>query len=201
MNWDAAGAIGEVIGALAVVVTLLYLARQTRSNTRAVIAASTTHTNWGFAEFDERIAKDPELIMIIRKPLKTDLAQFEESEWDRFQFFARSQVGRMHDAYQQSQLGFSTDDFVDARLDFMRSLLERPAWRLFWKNEGGIWTKGFVDNVEKRRPTGVGMLTFHQILEQYDETTPNQQLERSAYWSLRLQITRYARGKLVPNVR
>ena len=28
MNWDAIGAIGEVVGAVAVVVTLLYVARQ-----------------------------------------------------------------------------------------------------------------------------------------------------------------------------
>ena len=36
MNWDAIGAIGEVIGALAVVVTLLFLSQQLRQNTRTV---------------------------------------------------------------------------------------------------------------------------------------------------------------------
>ena len=35
MNWDAMGAIGEVVGALAVVVTLIYLAMQIRHNTAA----------------------------------------------------------------------------------------------------------------------------------------------------------------------
>jgi len=34
MNWDAIGAIGEIIGALAVVVTLIYLAIQTRHNSK-----------------------------------------------------------------------------------------------------------------------------------------------------------------------
>ena len=32
MNWDAIGAIGEIIGALAVVVSLIYLAGQIRHN-------------------------------------------------------------------------------------------------------------------------------------------------------------------------
>ena len=36
MNWDAIGAIGEIVGAIAVVITLLYLAHQTRINTKAV---------------------------------------------------------------------------------------------------------------------------------------------------------------------
>ena len=34
MNWDATGAIGELIGALAVVLSLLYLARQIRHSSK-----------------------------------------------------------------------------------------------------------------------------------------------------------------------
>jgi len=36
MNWDAIGAVSELVGALAVVITLIYLALQIRQNTRAV---------------------------------------------------------------------------------------------------------------------------------------------------------------------
>ena len=40
MNWEAAGAIGEIVGALAVFITLAYLAVQIRQNTGAVRAAA-----------------------------------------------------------------------------------------------------------------------------------------------------------------
>ena len=40
MNWDAIGAIGEVLGALGVITTLVYLAVQIRQNTRAVQGAT-----------------------------------------------------------------------------------------------------------------------------------------------------------------
>lgn len=40
MNWDAIGAVGEVIGATAVVITLAYLAIQIRQSTDATRAAS-----------------------------------------------------------------------------------------------------------------------------------------------------------------
>ena len=43
MNWDALGAIGEVVGAAGVIITLAYLAIQIRSNTTAVKVA--THQN------------------------------------------------------------------------------------------------------------------------------------------------------------
>ena len=36
MNWEALGALSELIGAIAVVLTLIYLAVQIRQNTRAI---------------------------------------------------------------------------------------------------------------------------------------------------------------------
>ena len=40
MNWDALGAIGELIGGAAVIVTLIYLAVQLRQNTKGIRAQS-----------------------------------------------------------------------------------------------------------------------------------------------------------------
>ncbi len=40
MNWDAIGAIGEVLGALGVIATLIYLTTQLRLNTNAMRASS-----------------------------------------------------------------------------------------------------------------------------------------------------------------
>ena len=40
MNWDAIGAVGEIIGALAVVLTLGYLAIQTRHSAAATQSAT-----------------------------------------------------------------------------------------------------------------------------------------------------------------
>jgi len=48
MNWQAIGAIGEIVGAVAVVATLLYLARDIRQNSRslAISALRDTTANW-----------------------------------------------------------------------------------------------------------------------------------------------------------
>jgi hypothetical protein len=40
MNWDAIGAVGEIVGALAVFLTLVYLAGQINQNTKAVRATA-----------------------------------------------------------------------------------------------------------------------------------------------------------------
>ena len=166
MNWDAIGSIGEVIGALAVVATLIYLAHQTRMNTKAVLAASSSQSTLGFAEFDERIAHDQELRTVIRKSLQSDLTQFSESEWDCFQFFARAQVGRMQNAFLQSEFGFYQNQLADVQLNFMRSLLEYPAWQAFWENDEGVWTEDFVADVSRREPAKIGMLGLNEIIQQ-----------------------------------
>ena len=46
MNWDAIGAVGEIAGALGVILSLVYLASQIRSqNTESRLAAVTEWTN------------------------------------------------------------------------------------------------------------------------------------------------------------
>jgi len=49
MNWDAIGAVGEVVGAVAVVVTLLYVARQIRqANAQSQERISMTTKEYSF---------------------------------------------------------------------------------------------------------------------------------------------------------
>ena len=45
MNWEAISAIGQIVGALAVVISLIYLAREIRRNARAERLASTDSLN------------------------------------------------------------------------------------------------------------------------------------------------------------
>ncbi|MGB0133791.1 hypothetical protein, partial [Dokdonella sp.] len=61
MNWDAIGAIGEIAGAIGVIVTLLYLAIQLRQNTKASNAIAVQNSMENSARFSELISKDPEL--------------------------------------------------------------------------------------------------------------------------------------------
>jgi len=150
----------------------VYLARQTRMNTKAVLAASSSQSTLGFAEFDERIAHDEDLRMVIRKSLQPDLTQFSEAEWDCFQFFARSQVGRMQNAFLQSEFGFYQSELADVQLNFMRSLLEYPAWQAFWENDEAVWTDSFRKEVTRRKPQQIGMLSLKDIIEQRSNNNP-----------------------------
>lgn len=58
MNWEAAGAIGEIIGAIAVVATIAYLARQLSANTSSNQGIAIAHI---ITEGREQLIRDKDL--------------------------------------------------------------------------------------------------------------------------------------------
>ena len=72
MNWEAIGVIAEVVGAVAVVVTLIYLAIQTRLTRKAIEETSehafqqSTHTAVGmYSDWRRAVLATPELAKIM----------------------------------------------------------------------------------------------------------------------------------------
>ena len=67
MDWGAIAAVGEILGAVAVVVTLLYLAKQIRQSSKAVevtaLRDSTDHWN----HWSELVASSPGLAEIVAR--------------------------------------------------------------------------------------------------------------------------------------
>jgi hypothetical protein len=67
MNWDAIGAAGEVIGALAVVLTLAYLAIQIRQSTATAKMAAMQNIIQAGVDHTSRIADNSELAEMINR--------------------------------------------------------------------------------------------------------------------------------------
>jgi hypothetical protein len=67
VHWEAVGAFGEIIGAAAVVLSLVYLAVQVRQNTGALRAAAAAEAVAAIREFNGRIIDDPEINEIFVK--------------------------------------------------------------------------------------------------------------------------------------
>jgi len=62
MNWDAIGAVGEVGGAIAVVATLVYLARQIRHSAEANIASTQFGIQAEFNRVHEIAIANPKML-------------------------------------------------------------------------------------------------------------------------------------------
>ena len=67
MKWEAIGAVGETVGALAVLATLVYLAMQIRQNTKAVQAAAVDSANSQVSKIREVIFADADVANMYRR--------------------------------------------------------------------------------------------------------------------------------------
>ena len=87
MNWDALGAIAELIGVVAVLITLVYLATQVRqSNQMQRQQISTEQTN-RYHSNSHLLASNPDLMTIYRKAMiGEDLTEEERRRFGTFMF-------------------------------------------------------------------------------------------------------------------
>ena len=83
MNWDAISAVGEIVGAIGVVISLAYLAIQVRHNTRAMMAQSAREAVAAMRDFNKSMVEDPAIARIFRLGAE-DLASLNEDERGRF---------------------------------------------------------------------------------------------------------------------
>jgi hypothetical protein len=83
MNLNDLANLGQIIGALAVVISLFYVASQIRQNTNAVRSATAQTVHEHFAKWYHLVAADDELAQIVAKGLR-DYGSLSEKERVRF---------------------------------------------------------------------------------------------------------------------
>ena len=83
MNWNAISAIGEAIGAMGVIASLLYLAVQIRSDAKERRAATVNERSGAFREFLRLIAENADLSAVLFRGIQ-DFGALERTELPRF---------------------------------------------------------------------------------------------------------------------
>ena len=147
INWDAIGAIGEIIGALAVVVTLGYLALQVETNTAAVKQASRQATLMGRAEAGRWVAGDPVLSELLWKgSMEPD--QLSDREWQRFVLVLQSVFRPVELAYIDYQEGRISPELWEAQHQTIVFWCARPGYRRFLGEYGQTFYPDFVRYIE-----------------------------------------------------
>lgn len=106
MNWEAMAAVAELLGVLAVFVTLIYLAVQIRQNTTAVATATYESTMSGFNDINVVVAGNPALASILDRGCQ-DLDSLNAEETVQFNFLLRcyaNQWWKLFKLYQRGSL-------------------------------------------------------------------------------------------------
>lgn len=156
MNWDAIGAIGDAVGGVGVVVSLVYLAFQTRQNTRAVRVASFHQVIDSFSEVSLAVFQDPSLVSLMMRA-RSDPESFTPEDTVRYEFFLLTFFRRAESMFFHSEQGtLQRDSWHGIGVTLQRVLADKPSER-WWSENAPRFNPTFrayveTDLIGKRKP-------------------------------------------------
>ena len=148
MNWEAIGAIAEILGALAVFLSLVYLAIQTRNNTRALRSAAFHQVRESFSEVSLVMVQNPEIANLVNRAIKND-PDLSDDEILRFNYFLTTLIRRGESAYFQSSDGaLQFESWLGIKVSLLPSLSSGYGIK-WWENSSQRFTKEYGEALRK----------------------------------------------------
>ena len=143
------GNYGEFVGAIAIVITLTYLAMQLRQNTRAARAQTVQDLNKGIANYLLVQAQSAELGSAWSKAVDGGNHCLSVEEEFYVRGFAAALVYSYQNSFDQARLGTLTDEQWEEYRSLFNGVIEnwRP-FKEFWKEYKGLYPRSFVHAVE-----------------------------------------------------
>jgi hypothetical protein len=146
MSWDAIGAVGEIVGALAVVATLLYLAAQIRQNNASQRVAAKQEMTRQFADFVDFLVLNPELESLHDRGVAGDeLTAQETATFTRMMAKASWYMAVMHFQYRVQEL--DVGDWEESR-SLIAYYCSTPGFQKFWRNRERAHGPEFLEYVD-----------------------------------------------------
>lgn len=145
MNWEAIGAIGEIIGALAVVISLAYLAIQIRAQNKESRLAAVHEILVGFRE-SMRSFSSGDLTEIFVKA-NNDFDSLSDSEALKLYSGVLPMIRLWEEAYIQNDKGRLENQYWEGINCQYSSYLDLPAFARVWKLRGKHFDKNFQNFV------------------------------------------------------
>jgi hypothetical protein len=146
MTIQELGSIGEFVGALAVLLSLVYLAYQIRQNTRSV-RASTHHTTAHAAYGIQHLIAESETVARIWLTGAREPQKLTREERARFDAIMRSFFMWYEDTYFQYRNSMIGRDVWEARQESMMGHLRDAGILSWWSKNSHIFTESFVSYV------------------------------------------------------
>lgn len=134
MNWSAIGAIGEIIGAIAVVASLGYLAVQVRQNTKMMKAQTRDSVSTKQMQIATYVFQEPSMAEIIQGGLRGEYEQ-QTPEHLKFGGFLTANLREWENSYHQYKAGLFEHGDFEARQVRWKQLLQFKTIQARWEQD------------------------------------------------------------------
>jgi len=154
MNWDAIGAIGEIVGALGVVASLFYVAYQVRQNTTQS-RFNTDAVNTSNAEALSNVATELRMKLAENEALadlfikgQDDPGSLTKSEAIRFRAFLSAILHNSQVAFEAYLRGINKKQWSASKVVVCR-VLSTPGGHWLWEGYSDDFTEEFKSEVNR----------------------------------------------------
>jgi hypothetical protein len=149
MNWDAMGAIGELVGSAAVVITLAYLAIQTKNNNKASRSNSTNQSRAALTEVMGIIASDSEAMAVYYTGM-TDPDSLDAPQRLRFDTFVFMQLRATEAMFWEHRDTMLANELWEAQWRGQQRVLLTEGGRGSWLRQQNLVSTLFKDWVNDK---------------------------------------------------
>jgi len=156
LNWEAVGALAELLGAAGVIGSLAYLAVQIRINTKSVQAASYQSLSQGVQEMNREVYGDPGTAEFLERAFTTE-DEFEPVEQRRWVAFASTMFRHYDNIFHQHQMGALQDSQFESAIAVAHFNMRSARLRSTWKEMRTLYRdpfRSYLDSISERAASG-----------------------------------------------
>ncbi len=161
MNWEAIGAASELVAAVCVIVSLLYLAVQVKNNTESARTSTYQSVVCEFGALNRAMASTPDLSILYIKGMEDfdSLSTEEKARCSQLFFVSFRNFENM---YYQYKKGYLEDDVWLGWQRLMLTYHARPGFQVWWAMRADVFSKSFVDFLRTEKPDRP-VASYHDI--------------------------------------
>ena len=153
IDWNALGAVGELLGAVLLIASVIYLAKQIRSNTDQTTAEAEREVQRDFMHIQELLATHSETLLVFRKGLAS-FNKLSSSDKAVFHFTISLFVNHFEGVLRMNSKGFLSSDVVETQGNIVMMLIASAGCREFWQLAGDTFSELSTAYISKRLSTG-----------------------------------------------
>ena len=148
INWEALGAVAELLGSVAVVITLLFLVKQIKTNSVMTQNATVQASSDALGNWSRQLTTNPELFRLYRSGLRGDaLGNEDRALFDQVAFQAFNAISSV---YLQYRNGGLAEDRWDSEMRIFAAILNTRGGRASWERQKSLLDVNFAEEVESR---------------------------------------------------
>jgi hypothetical protein len=160
--------LAEVVGALAVVISLVYVGIQVTDGTRAIRSSTANETSTAMSSWYIKLGTSPQSTKIFR----TGMAQPETlTQEEIYQFIVQVHGLFMlyQNAYYLSQQGTLDVELQESITNTILGVRTQPGFDIYWSQRKDLFKPSFKVYVEELRQTGITNTNMERIYQKTEQ--------------------------------